>query len=335
MLPAIFGLTGKVLSADERAFFRDVEPTGYILFGRNCGDRSQVRALTDELRELSGRDDLPILIDQEGGQVARLKPPEWPELPGAAIFDRLYRRAPISAIQAMHHHGRAIAAQLREVGVSVNCAPLLDLAHPGAHAIIKQRALGACPMQVAALGRAMLEGMRAGGVVGILKHMPGHGRATADSHLELPVVNASEAEMDIDIEPFRKLAWAPIGMTAHIVCTGWDATSCATLSTDVIDTVIRGRIGFDGLLISDDIGMGALSGGFAERASAAIAAGCDLVLHCSGELADMQSAAEGLHEISEAATARLDHALGWAAGAEEKQSFDELASRRDQLLAYA
>ena len=335
MLPAIFGLSGERLSPAERAFFRDVEPAGYILFGRNCLDRAQVRALTDDLRELSGRADLPILIDQEGGPVARLSPPVWPELPGAAVFDRLYHRAPISAIEAMRHHGRAIAFQLREVGVTVNCAPLLDLAHPETHSFIADRTLGACPMQVAALGRAMLEGMRAGGVAGIVKHMPGHGRATSDSHLELPIVTASEAEMDMDIEPFHELAWAPIGMTAHIVCTGWDAEACTTLSSHVIETIIRGRIGFEGLLISDDIGMGALSGELAERASGATAAGCDLVLHCSGELADMQSAAEGLEEISEAATARLKHAVGWAAGAVEERSYDELAGRRDQLLAYA
>ncbi len=294
MKPIIFGLSGAGLTPDERAFFREADPAGYILFGRNCVDRAQLRALTNELRALSGREDLPILIDQEGGKIVRLKPPVWPELPGSAVFDRLYRRAPMSAIEAMRLHGHAVAVLLREVGISVNCAPLLDLSHPDTHPIISERSLGAGPMQVAALGRAMLEGMRAGGVVGIVKHMPGHGRAVADSHLELPVVSASEAELEADIEPFRKLAWAPIGMTAHIVYTACDADACATLSSQVIEGTIRGRIGFDGLLISDDIGMRALAGSLAEPAGLAIAAGCDLVLHCSGDLAEMQSAAAGL-----------------------------------------
>jgi beta-N-acetylhexosaminidase len=335
MLPAIFALSGESLSTDERAFFRDVDPTGYILFARNCAGRERVRNLTDDLRSLSGRDDLPILIDQEGGRVARLKPPVWPQVPGAAPFRSLYDRAPISAIEAMGWQGRAIAALLREVGVNVNCAPMLDLGHPASHPIISERALGSDAMQVAALGRAMLEGMRAGGVVGVVKHMPGHGRATADSHLELPVVAASAADLDADLEPFQRLAWAPIAMTAHLVYHAWERQTCVTLSGTVIGEVIRGRIGFDGLLITDDIAMNALSGGFAERAGAATAAGCDLVLHCSANLAEMAAIATGLPRISAKARDRLNRAMAWAAEAGPDEGYDELARQRDALLAYA
>ena len=191
MIPAIFGISGLELTADERAFFKDADPAGYILFGRNVIDRGQLRALTDELRALHGRDDVPILIDQEGGRVARLKPPHWPEFPTAERFAALYQKAPISAIEAARVNAQAIGVQLKAVGVNVNCLPLLDVRQPGAHDIIGDRALGSDPMQVAALGRAVLDGLRAAGVVGVVKHMPGHGRAPSDSHVELPVVTAS------------------------------------------------------------------------------------------------------------------------------------------------
>lgn len=335
MRPVIFGFSGPRLTADERAFFRETDPAGYILFGRNCVDRAQLRALTDDLRGLSGRADLPILIDQEGGAIVRLKPPVWPAMPGAAIFDRLYQRAPMSAIRAMRLHGSAIAAVLREVGVTVNCAPMLDLRHGCSHPIIAERALGAAPMQVSALGRAMLDGMAAGGLVGVVKHLPGHGRATVDSHHALPVVSATEAELERDLEPFRKLAQAKIGMTAHVVYSAWDASACSTFSAIVIEDVIRGRICFDGLLLSDDICMGALSGGLAERGRAALSAGCDLVLHCSGDLAEMQALSAGVGEMSGEAGARLERAMTLAASSIEPEPYAEIAGRRDALLAYA
>jgi beta-N-acetylhexosaminidase len=335
MTPIILGFSGTHLTADESSFFRDANPAGYILFGRNCVEREQVRGLTDDLQALSGRADVPILIDQEGGRIVRLKPPVWPELPGAAIFDRLYRRAPMSAVEAMRLHGHAIAVILAEVGINVNCAPLLDLRHADSHPIIAERALGEGAMQVAALGRAMLDGMRAGGVAGIVKHMPGQGRAIVDSHNALPTVNASQAELEDDLEAFRKLAWAPIAMTAHVVYSAWDAGACATLSSAVIADVIRGRIGFDGLLISDDIAMGALSGGFAQRGRSAIAAGCDLVLHCSADLAEMRELAGALGETLPAARDRLARAMAWASGPATSPSYDELAAQRDALLAYA
>lgn len=335
MQPVIFGLAGATLAPDERAFFLEADPAGYILFGRNCVDRDQLRALTDDLRALSGRGTLPILVDQEGGRVARLKPPAWPELPGADVFDRLYQRAPISALQAMHHHGHAVAILLAEVGINVNCAPLLDLRHDGSHPIIAERALGAEPMQVGALGRAMLDGMRAGGIAGIVKHMPGQGRATVDSHVGLPIVTASEDEMESELEPFGKLNWAPIGMTAHVVYPAWDEANCATLSAKVIRELIRGRIGFDGLLISDDVAMHALQGAAGDRARAALEAGCDLALHCSADLAEMRAIADDAGQIGAAASDRLERAMNWAASPTERPRYDELAAKRDALLAYA
>ena len=278
MIPAFLGLAGPTLGDAERAFFRSVEPAGYILFKRNCVDRAQMRALTDELRSLSGRDDLPILIDQEGGRVQRMGPPEWPRLPSAEPFARLYEKAPVSAMEAARLNALAIAVMLREVGVNVDCLPLLDVRRPDADAIIGDRSLGSDPMQVAALGRLVIDGLREGGVVGVIKHMPGHGRAVVDTHHHLPTVTASEAELEIDLEPFRSLSDAPMGMTSHIVFDVWDRERPATLSPIVVDHVIRGMIGFDGLLMTDDIDMKALSGTAGEKAAGAIAAGCDLVL---------------------------------------------------------
>ena len=335
MIPAFLGLAGPVLGEAERSFFRAVDPAGYILFKRNCVDRAQVRALTDDLRALSGRADLPILIDQEGGRVQRLGPPEWPRLPAAEPFAKLYEKAPVSAMEAARVNALAIALMLREVGVNVDCLPLLDVRRPDADAIIGDRSLGAGPMQVASLGRLVLDGLREGGVVGVVKHMPGHGRAMADSHKELPIVTVSEAELADDVRPFERLADAPMGMTAHVVYTAWDAGRCASLSPIVIADIIRRRIGFDGLLMSDDLGMSALSGGFAERAAGVIAAGCDIALHCSGDLAEMEAVAGALGAITEVGSARLDRAMATIAGAAPVDSFDDLVAKRDSLLALA
>ena len=333
MLPAILGLSGETLGADERAFFRAADPAGYILFARNCRTRAQLRALTDSLRDLAGRDDLPILIDQEGGRVARLGPPEWPAFPAARRFAELYERAPVSALAAARANAQAIAVTLAEAGINVDCLPLLDLAHDGAHGVIGDRALGAEPMQVAALGRAVLDGLAAGGCLGVVKHMPGHGRARADSHEALPAVDASEAELAADIAPFRALADAPLGMTAHILYPAWDAARCASLSPVVIGEVIRGRIGFDGLLMSDDIGMAALSGPVGARAAGVIAAGCDVALHGSGRIADNAEIAVALGEMADAARERLARAMAWIAEPSASPSYAELAAKRDALLA--
>lgn len=335
MQPAIYGLSGERLCADERAFFKDANPAGYILFKRNCVSQEQLRALTDDLRSLSGRNDVPILIDQEGGRVARMQPPVWPEFPTGEKFADLYQVAPISAIEAARANAQALGAVLRDAGINVNCLPLLDVRQAGAHDIIGDRALGSEPMQVAALGRAVIEGMRAGGVVGIVKHMPGHGRSMSDSHVELPVVDASEQELERDIEPFRTLRDAPMGMTAHVVYTAWDKERCGSLSPIVIGKIIRGRIGFDGLLMSDDLGMHALSGDFSERARGVIDAGCDLALHCSGEMVEMVAVASAVGAMTEKSRERMDRAMATIAEGGQDLSYEELAAKRDALLAYA
>lgn len=335
MRPAIIGLSGLSLTEDERRFLAEARPAGIILFGRNCRDREQLRALTDSLRELSGRDDLPILIDQEGGKVARLKPPAWPSFPAGAAFAALYEKAPISAIEAARLNGLAMAATLAEVGITVDCAPVLDLRQKGAHDVVGDRALGGEPLRVAALGRGLLDGLRAGGIVGVVKHVPGHGRAGADSHVELPVVDASAAQLEDDIAPFRSLRDAPMAMTAHVLFRAWDRERCATLSPVVIGEVIRGRIGFDGLLMSDDLAMEALDGTLGERARAAIGAGCDVVLHCSGRIEDGEAVIAALDEISDLARARLDRAMAWPSSDADRPDYAELAERRDALLAYA
>jgi len=333
MTPLILGLAGPAVTEEERAFFRDVDPAGFILFRRNVVDRAQMRALTDDLRAISGREDVPILIDQEGGRVARMQPPEWPPFPPGAAFDRLYDISPMSAIEAMRANAQALALMLREVGVNVDCLPLLDVRQPGAHDIIGDRALGSEPLRVAALGRATLEGLKAGGTIGVVKHMPGHGRAMADSHVELPVVDAPAEALETDLKPFMALNGAPMAMTAHVIYTAWDGDRCASLSAKVIGEIVRGRIGFDGLLMSDDLGMHALKGSFTERAAGVIAAGCDIALHCSGDMAEMCACADGVGEISTRGRERLDAAMATISGAVPAASFEESIANRDALLA--
>jgi len=335
MTPLILGLAGPVLTDEENGFFREIDPAGFILFKRNVVDRAQLRALTDELRAIAGRDEVPILIDQEGGRVARMQPPEWPAFPPGAAFDRLYDIAPMSAIEAARANAQALGLMLREVGVNVDCLPLLDVRQPGAHDIIGDRALGQEPLRVAALGRATLEGLQAGGAVGVIKHMPGHGRATADSHVELPVVDASAEDLETDLQPFASLNRAPMGMTAHVVYTAWDADRPGSLSPKIVGEIIRGRIGFDGLLMSDDLGMHALQGSFADRTAGVIAAGCDIALHCSGDMAEMRDCARGVSEIASRARERLQAAMATIAGGARGPSFDDLVAKRDALLALA
>jgi beta-N-acetylhexosaminidase len=334
MQAAIYGLAGEALTADERAFFRGADPAGYILFRRNIADLAQLKALTDDLRALHGRDDLPILIDQEGGRVARMRPPVWPAFPSAWTFAALYSRAPMTAIQAARTNAQAIAAMLREAGVNVDALPLLDVRQEGADDIIGDRALGAEPMQVAALGRAVLDGLAAGGVVGIVKHMPGHGRSAVDSHKELPIVRASEQELETDIAPFRTLRSAPMGMTSHVVYTAWDPEFPASHSSSVITDIVRGRIGFTGFLMSDDIGMHALSGSFRDRTALALSAGCDAALHCSGKFEEMLEVAEGAGPLTEEGRARLDRAMAIAA-TPASVPYAELIEQRDALIAAA
>jgi beta-N-acetylhexosaminidase len=350
MQPLFLGIAGLALNDDERALFRAANPAGYILFKRNVDSPDQVRALTQSLRDLAGRD-VPILIDQEGGRVARLRPPHWPEFPTGERFGLLYDKAPITAIEACRLNALALAALLKDLGINVDCLPLLDVRDTQGHDIIGDRSFGTEPMVVSALGKAVLDGFRAGGICGVVKHIPGHGRARADSHLELPVVTASREELERDFEPFRRLAEAPMAMTAHITYTALDAARCATLSPDVID-FIRLDIGFGGLLMSDDLGMHALgnpqSGGhppgsnalqdFGARALASLDAGCDIALHCSGDFNEMRSIVEAAPVMSDAAATRLAAAMAWMGSGEargDSTPVAEWAAARDALLALA
>ncbi len=336
MTPAIFGLSGPTLTDDERAFFREADPAGYILFGRNCCDPVQLRALTDDLRSIHGRDRLLVSIDQEGGRVARLRPPHWGAYPAGEAFDRLYAVAPASAIEAARVNARALALELSAMGITVDYHPPLDVRQKDAHEVIGDRALGSEPMQVAAIGRAVLDGLALGGVAGCIKHMPGHGRSSTDTHKEMPTVHASADELETDLAPFRALNDAPIGMTGHLLFPAWDADHPATLSETIIRDIIRGKIGFDGLLLTDDIDMEALDGSIPERSARAHAAGCDLVLNCWAKMDDMLGICEVLPAMSEATAQRLDRALaGTRVGADAPEARHELIAKRDALLALA
>ena len=335
MTPAIFGLSGLTLTAEERAFFRESDPAGYILFGRNIESRAQVRALTDELRAIHGRDRLLITIDQEGGRVARMRPPVWPAYPAGALFDALYDLAPASAIEAARANAEAMGHDLAEAGITCTHAPVLDVRQEGAHDVIGDRALGHEPLRVAALGRAVLDGLARAGIAGTVKHMPGHGRTTTDTHKEMPTVTASEAELEIDIAPFRALNSAPIGMTGHLLFTAWDRENPATQSPTIIRDIIRGRIGFDGLLLTDDLDMEALRGSVPERAERSLAAGCDIALNCWAKMNDMVGIAHRCGAMTGETAARLDRALAGTRvdGARGHQA--ELLAKRDDLLALA
>ncbi|WP_170005545.1 beta-N-acetylhexosaminidase [Pseudopontixanthobacter vadosimaris] len=335
MTPAIFGLSGARLTDNERDFFRDSVPAGYILFGRNCIDRDQLRALTGELRDLHGRDDLFICIDQEGGRVARMKPPEWTRFPAGELFDGLYQVAPASAMQAARLNAQALGLELAEVGITVDCHPPLDIRWPGGHDVIGDRALGAEPMQVAALGRAILQGLGEAGVAGCIKHMPGHGRSNTDTHKSMPKIGASAAELEVDMQPFRALNHAPVGMTGHLLFTAWDDENPATLSPAVIQNQIRGHIGFDGLLLTDDIDMQALSGTIPERSARAIAAGCDLVLNCWAKMDDMVGIAKAVPAAGGKTLERLQKALTGTGPQADQPDSAELLATRDALLSAA
>jgi beta-N-acetylhexosaminidase len=302
----IYGCSGLAPTPAERAFFRDADPLGFILFARNVDTPDQVRALVEELRQIVGREDAPVLIDQEGGRVRRLKPPHWPDFPPAAKIGAL---APGQCEQAAELMGRALAAELIALGIDVDCAPVVDLRRPETHQAIGDRAFGGDPATVARLARALARGLLAGGVMPVIKHMPGHGRATVDSHLALPRVTAPVADLDAsDFAAFRALADLPWGMTAHVVYSAIDPDLPATLSPTVIRDVIRGAIGFDGFLLTDDIGMNALGGDFGARAAGALAAGCDCVLHCSGKIDEMAAVAAAIGPLASASLARFARA---------------------------
>ena len=306
---AIFGLEGPELSPRERAFFRDSAPWGFILFARNVEAPQQLRRLTADLRDAVGRD-APILIDQEGGRVARMGPPHWRQWqPVMRLFANDFGGADEErALEAARLRYRIIAEELSAVGIDVDCVPLLDVPAPGAHEVIGDRALGRDAKAVARRGRAVCEGLRAGGLLPVVKHMPGHGRASVDSHLELPRVATSRAELDaVDFAAFRPLAHEALGMTAHVVYEAIDAENCATMSPDVI-RVIRSEIGFNGLLMTDDLSMDALRGGIADRVTGAIGSGCDVILHCNGKMAEMTQVAAHAPLLAGAAAERAARA---------------------------
>jgi len=322
----ITGLSGLTLTADELAFLRDARPWGLILFKRNIQDPAQVSALVGEvLRELGG--EAPVLVDQEGGRVQRLGPPHWPVYPPGAAYGRLYDRDPEAGLAAARLGARLIAADLLPLGINVDCLPLADVPVGGADAVIGDRAYGETSAKVAAIAAAVAEGLAAGGVLPVLKHIPGHGRATADSHEKLPTVATDRATLDAtDFAAFRPLKKLPLGMTAHVVFTAIDPVLPATTSATMVREVIRGFIGFDGLLMSDDVSMNALSGSIAERTRASIAAGCDVALHCNGKLDEMRAVASEAPELSGEAARRAAAAL---AARKRPAAIDLQAARRE------
>ena len=305
----ITGVAGSALSDEERDFLREAQPWGLIVFTRNIATADQLRRLIGDCRAALGRD-APALIDQEGGRVQRLVPPHWPQYPPGAAYGALYDRSRDRGLAAARLGGRLIASDLAALGIDVDCLPLGDIPVPGADPIIGDRAYGTTPDKVAAIAAAIAAGLAEGGVLPVLKHIPGHGRAPADSHKRLPVVATSRTTLEAtDFAAFRALSALAMGMTAHVVFSALDPVAPATTSARIVGDVIRGSIGFQGLLMSDDVSMGALSGTIAGRASAAIAAGCDMILHCNGELAEMREVAAAVPVLAGAAAHRAEAAL--------------------------
>jgi beta-N-acetylhexosaminidase len=327
---AILGCSGPILLAEERTFFRRVKPWGFILFKRNVETPDQVRALVDALRDTVGRPDAPVLIDQEGGRVQRLGPPHWGRYPPGRAFGDLSGNDPLVRREITRLGARLMAHDLAALGINVDCVPVLDVPDPSGHEIIGDRAYGNTAEEVALLGRAAAEGLIAGGVLPVIKHIPGHGRAMADSHLELPMVDASFEDLDSrDFAPFRVLSDMPMAMTAHVIYSAIDRKRPATTSRKVMRRVVRGAIGFDGLVMSDDLSMKALSGDFAERAATSRAAGCDVVLHCNGDMAEMKPVVKAAGELKGRAAVRAKAALARLAKTPEPFDAAEARARFD------
>src|SRR5438270_5746599 len=325
----ITDVTGLTITPQERAFLRDADPWGFILFKRNVGTPEQARALVDSIREAVGRD-APVLIDQEGGRVQRLGPPHWPAYPPGAHYGQIYDRDREEGLAAARLGARLIASDLAVLGITVDCLPLADVPVSEADPVIGNRAYGTTPEKVAAIAAAVAAGLMAGGVLPVLKHLPGHGRATADSHRALPVVGTDRATLEsTDFAAFRPLAKLPLGMTAHVVFTAIDPVAPATTSVTMVREVIRGFIGFDGLLMSDDLSMNALSGTLTERARATLAAGCDVVLHCNGSLDQRREVADACPPLAGDAKRRADAALS----ARRKPAPFDVAAARDQFAS--
>jgi beta-N-acetylhexosaminidase len=323
----ITGVSGPELNAAEREFIRTARPWGFILFKRNIETPAQVIRLVKELREELGEPQAPVLIDQEGGRVQRFGPPHWPIYPAGAVFGRLYDIDPSLGLIAARLSARLIAADLGDLGINVDCLPLADVPIDGADAVIGNRAYGTEPAKVAAIARAVTDGLEQGGILPVLKHIPGHGRATADTHFRLPEVDTPQKELErTDFAAFQPLADLPMAMTAHVVFSALDPVHPATTSATIIEQVIRGVIGFQGLLMSDDVSMNALAGSIAERTRAIVTAGCDMVLHCNGKLDEMQEVAGETPELSGKPLERAKRAL---ASRRPPQPFDRLAARAE------
>ena len=331
----VSGCAGTELDEAERAFFAAEQPLGLILFKRNCENPEQVRALVDSFIAAVGRADAPILIDQEGGRVRRLRPPHWPDYPAAGVLGALAVRDPGAAVRAAWLQGRLMADDLRAIGITVDCAPVLDAIVPGASEAIGDRSFGGDPERVTRLGRSLAEGLMAGGVVPVVKHIPGQGRALVDSHYTLPFVDTDLATLEaVDLLPFRALASLPAAMTSHTVFTAIDADRPATTSATLIRDIIRERIGFDGVLFSDDVSMNALAGDHRERGRAIFEAGCDIVLHCSGRMEDMRAIAAVAPPLTGRAAERVRDMM---ASVGTPAPFDRAAGRAefDALMASA
>lgn len=335
MIPAFFGLKGLRLSAEEKDFFNSVQPAGYILFARNIETPEQIRALTSELKELSGSSHLPILIDQEGGRVTRLRPPHWTAHPPSEVYGQIFAKNEAKAKQAVFLTGKIIAAELLNLGVNVDCLPVLDIPISDADPIIGDRAYALNAKDVSVIGRWAAQSLLDHGVIPVIKHIPGHGRALVDSHLSLPIVDTSLEELrQSDFIPFEVLNDMPMAMTAHVVYSALDQNHCATLSKTVIQNIIRKEIGFGGLLMSDDLSMKALKGAFGDRALHALNAGCDIILHCNGDMAEMQAVASALPLIDQDRSLRLQKAMQSATSPQEFDQMDIAAfvAEREELL---
>ena len=329
---AIYGCLGLTLTEAEKQFFRESDPWGFIIFARNIDNPDQVKALTSELRAAVGRN-APILIDQEGGRVARLRPPHWRSYPPGRQYGEVYATSPSDGLTAARLGAQLIALELRDVGVDVDCLPVLDVPVPGAHDVIGDRAYGETPEIVSALGRAALEGALIGGVLPIIKHIPGHGRAGVDSHEKLPIVDTERATLTAtDFAPFAAMAEAPLAMTAHVIYSAIDDANPATTSPTVISEVIREEIGFSGALMSDDLSMKALGGSFEERTKASLDAGCDLVLHCNGDMNEMVAVAKEAKALTGTSLARADQALAMRTDP-ERVDLEDLIHRFSSLVS--
>ncbi|UTW54232.1 beta-N-acetylhexosaminidase [Kordiimonas sp. SCSIO 12610] len=330
--PVIFGCAGLILTDEEISFFKSVLPVGYILFARNIDTPDQVKLLTDQFREISG-DNTLVLIDQEGGRVQRMKPPHWSNYPTAQFFGHIYHEDKDLAWEAVALNSQLIAHDLLSVGINVDCLPVLDIPVEGSDPIIGDRAYGLTPEIVADLGSVAANALMNSGVLPVIKHIPGHGRADVDSHLSLPTVNVSHSDLsNFDFQPFKKMAHMPLAMTAHIVFSDIDDTAPATQSKRMIEDIIRGEIGFKGVLMSDDLSMQALKGSLGERTRRTFAAGCDLALHCNGDMSEMQDVASNLSSASANLETRLGEMLS-SLNRDEGQNIDEIKNKYNQIVS--